>query len=213
MILVLSPLKLENQALTDALGPPTASRSEGYLQIKLFDGGHLATAIGGHGKVQFALSTQFLIQRLQPELVICAGSCGALSPMIHPLDLIAASNTIEHDFNLKFIKRPLPRFAGHSPSLNRLQGMHNLHIGDIASGDEDVLDSTRAMALHQSTGAIAVGWEGAGGARACAFMKVPFLELRAATDNCNGSARSDFQKNVRAGMVRIKEALDRLKGP
>src|SRR5262249_33961484 len=40
----------------------------------------------------------------------------------------------------------------------------------------------RAQALRDATGALAVAWEGAGGARACAFSATPYLELRAVTD-------------------------------
>jgi adenosylhomocysteine nucleosidase len=50
--------------------------------------------------------------------------------------------------------------------------------------------------LQSLTGAIAVAWEGAGGARACRFSGVPFLEIRGITDSAGHSAPTDFEENL-----------------
>lgn len=191
MKLVLCPLKIEFDALKEALGAES--------------GFHLA--VGGHGKVQFALTAQHLIRELKPSLLICAGACGALAPGLRLADVIVAEQTIEHDYNLRFIKRPLPAFAGDADSLARLRGLPNLHFGTIASGDEDVLDAVRAQEIARLTGALAVAWEGAGGAKAAAFCKVPFLELRAVTDSADQHAPQHFRENIAAGMQNIAATL------
>lgn len=49
----------------------------------------------------------------------------------------------------------------------------------------------------------AVAWEGAGGARACKFSGVPFLEIRGITDAADHSAASDFEKNLEVAMYNI----------
>jgi adenosylhomocysteine nucleosidase len=73
----------------------------------------------------------------------------------------------------------------------------------VASGDEDVVDAARRRALHQKTEALAVAWEGAGGARACAFSCVPFVEIRGVTDEADHSAPADFQKNLKMAMSNV----------
>lgn len=191
MKLVLCPLKIELDALKSALGD-----AQGF---------HLA--VGGHGKVQFALMAQHLIRELKPSLLICAGACGALAPGPRIGEVIAAERTIEHDFNLKFIKRPQPSYEGHAESLAKLRGLPGVHLGTIASGDEDVVDAVRSQAIAQSTGAIAVAWEGAGGAKAAAFCKVPFLELRTVTDSADEHAPAHFNHNVTKGMRNIAKVL------
>ena len=46
------------------------------------------------------------------------------------------------------------------------------------------------------TGALAVAWEGAGGARACHFSGIPFLEIRGITDSADSDAASDFRATL-----------------
>lgn len=205
MVLILTPLLIEQEALLAALGAPA--------------GWHCA--IGGHGKVQFALTTQHLIRELKPKLVVCAGACGALDPQVKLLDIIAATETLEHDYRLKFVQRPLPAFPGDEGALKKLRaitaqfplqptGPFTLHTGVIASGDEDVIEDVRAGEIRSQTNALAVAWEGAGGARAARFQKTPYLELRVATDTADHQAPRDFAANVKAGMINLAAVIKTL---
>lgn len=195
-ILVVTPLPMEQKA----------------LQQRLSGSALFAVATGGHGKVQFALATQRLIVEKRPRLVVCAGSCGSLHEHVKPLDVIVATSTIEHDFKNQFVKRPLPRFAGDEEWLEILRKIQApsefaLHFCDIASGDEDVIDQKRAFEIHQLTGAHAVAWEGAGGARACQMYHVPFVEIRVATDCANPQTPTDFLRLLDRGMANIAAVL------
>lgn len=197
MILVLTPLKIENEGLSSALGTIPG----------------LTLATGGHGKVEFALTAQSLIAKLKPRLVICAGSCGSLSPTVRPLDVVVATETIEHDFRLRFVKRPDPAFAGDSASIQKLQAQNfkfGIHFGRIASGDEDVVETLRAAEIQAQTQALAVAWEGAGGARACRANKTAYLEIRTATDSSNANSITDFAQNLKSGMVHVAEVIKAL---
>jgi len=53
------------------------------------------------------------------------------------------------------------------------------------------------------TGALAVAWEGAGGARACHFSGIPFLEIRGITDSADSDAASDFGANLEGAMRNV----------
>jgi adenosylhomocysteine nucleosidase len=210
MILVLTPLQIEQDALNAALRAPLRQEERGGVRVT-FSEQAFATATGGHGKVQFALTAQHLIRELSPTLIICAGACGAIAPNLKPLDVVVATETVEHDFRLKFVKRPLPAFTGDNFSLSRLREFKvsefGLHFGKIASGDEDVIETVRAEEIRKQTGALAVAWEGAGGARACGFHKQPFLEVRAVTDSAGPNAVRQFNENVKRGMINILEVV------
>jgi len=52
---------------------------------------------------------------------------------------------------------------------------------------------------------LAVAWEGAGGARACRFSGVPFIEIRGITDRANSQAPADFQMNLASAMRHLVE--------
>jgi adenosylhomocysteine nucleosidase len=160
-------------------------------------------ACGGLGKVQFAVQTQHLLD-VYPgwDRVICAGAAGALVDGLSVGDVVVATETVEHDIHNKFGKPLLPKFSGAEAVVSALRSMAPLcksfqvHFGPIASGDEDVVDTDRKRTLHRRTGALAVAWEGAGGATACHFSRVPFVEIRGITDRADSDAASDFEGNL-----------------
>ena len=129
-----------------------------------------------------------------------------------------ATETVEHD--IRKVARPMmPRFPQDESLIARCRAaVENLtnarvHFAAIASGDEDIVGETRRAELRASTGAVAVAWEGAGGARACQFSGVAFLEVRGITDIANRcerttrfcSAPRDDMQNV--GLVVSRIAL------
>jgi adenosylhomocysteine nucleosidase len=171
-------------------------------------------ARGGHGKTQFAVQAQYLIGLFpSAELVICAGAAGSLAPELLVGDVVAGTETVEHDYRLLFATRPLPRFAGHGPSIAALRlaarGVGNFRVAFdvIASGDEDVVTSTRARAIRDRTGAACVAWEGSGAARAARFNGIGSLEIRALTDDAEKEAPQKFDQNLPIAMVNLATLL------
>jgi adenosylhomocysteine nucleosidase len=124
-------------------------------------------------------------------VVICAGAAGALSDGLAVGDVVVATETVEHDIHNHFGPPRLPRFSGAATMIESLRGVRpprnafSVHFGPIASG------------------ALAVAWEGAGGARACQFSAMPFVEIRGVTDGANGRAAADFRANLAAAMANV----------
>jgi adenosylhomocysteine nucleosidase len=171
-------------------------------------------APGGHGKTQFAVQAQYLIDRFPSvELVICAGAGGSLSSQLSVADIVVGTETVEHDYRLLFATRPLPRFPGHGPSIDALrrsaQGISGFHVAFdvIASGDEDVVTSERAQTIHEQTGAACVAWEGSGAARAALFSGIGSLEIRAITDAADKEAPQRFDANLAIAMANLASLL------
>jgi adenosylhomocysteine nucleosidase len=147
------------------------------------------------------------------DLVVCAGVAGALAAGIAVGDIVIATRTIEHDFQRRFSPRPAPAFDGDAAAIRQLRELviaepaFALHFGQIASGDEDVVSVDRAQAVRLATEAMAVAWEGAGGARACTFSQMPYLEIRAVTDHASVDAPADFAENLVLAMRNIATLL------
>jgi adenosylhomocysteine nucleosidase len=221
--LLITPLSDEFVPLLNAfhaLGCSTVLRTIGNLSVAEIEALGLILAQGGHGKTQFGIQTQHLLDQVADiALVICAGAAGGLAHSVKIGDLVVATATIEHDFNNKFVIRPQPSFEGSLPHLQRIQALsplptsYTIHFGKVASGDEDIIDRARARELEQFTGALAVAWEGAGGARAAAFMKVPYLEIRGLTDIADNDAPVIFDENVKIIMPRIAALVAKLTSP
>ena len=207
-ILALTPIKDEFDSLTGTLnrfGFVSYGRSTGRLPFVSYLGGNLVVAQGGLGKAQFGIQAQHAIDTLRDrDMVICAGSAGGLSDDLKIGDVVVATETVEHDFKWGIQSgKPLPRFPGDRKSIEMLESelpmmeeSFDVHFGIVASGDEGIVDSHRAHELQTDTGAIAVAWEGAGGARAADFSDLPFLEVRGISDGAREDAMSEFEENL-----------------
>lgn len=186
----------------------------GRLQVFKTGEPAITLAAGGTGKAQFALQTQHLLDSAPGwDLVICAGAAGALVDNVTIGDVVVATATIEHDYRNRFNERPLPRFEGYHAALQalgRIQPIgatYGIHLGPVASGDEDIMASDRRQQLYRQTGGLAAAWEGAGGARACAFSNTPYLELRGITDAADHAAASAFEDNLNLAMSHVADLL------
>jgi adenosylhomocysteine nucleosidase len=110
----------------------------------------------------------------------------------------------------------MPRFTADETLIARcraaVQCLTNVCVqfGAIASGDEDIVGEARRSELRTSTGAIAVAWEGAGGARACQFSEVAFLEIRGITDIADANGPRDFAQHLATAMQNVALVVSRI---
>jgi adenosylhomocysteine nucleosidase len=215
-ILIVTPLQEEYSDLCDslsALGLRSHTEQIGRLNVQCFPELNVIVARGGHGKTQFGIQTQHLLDHAKFGLVICAGAAGALAPEVNVGDIIVATSTLEHDYNNKFSQRPKPQFAGDPKSIEQIKSLNladanfKVHFGIMAGGDEDVIEVTRGVELYKAHNALAVAWEGVGGARASAFSDTPYLEIRGATDTANHEAPVVFYTNLKIVMNNIAFVL------
>jgi adenosylhomocysteine nucleosidase len=172
-------------------------------------------ALGGHGKTQFAVQAQYLIDRFpSTELVICAGAAGSLAPGLAVGDVVVGTETVEHDYRLLFATRPLPRFAGDRQAIASLRRWaqdsadFRVAFDVIASGDEDVVTAARARTIRARTGAVCAAWEGSGAARAARFNGLGSLEIRAVTDAADREAPRKFDENLPIAMAHLAALLE-----
>lgn len=214
-ILAIVPTEGELDELLQAItrrGHTVALTTDARLPTHHVRSLQLAVTLGGLGKCQFAVQTQYQLDRDRWDLVVCAGAAGALVDDVEIGDVVVATETIEHD--IRKVGRPLlPHFVGDEATLARCRttlpalAACRVHFGGIASGDEDIVDSQRRLACQQATGALAVAWEGAGGARACVFSGVPFLEVRGIADKADHTGPRDFKINLRTAIENVSTVV------
>jgi adenosylhomocysteine nucleosidase len=212
-ILVVTPIQKETNFFRQSCieqGFQAEPAMMGKLPVTRFPELDITLGAGGLGKTQFAVQTQHLIDVSSGwDLVICAGAAGALDDRLAVGDIVIATETVEHDIRNKFGQPLLPRFSSAAAMVASFRGKSlypstlQVHFGPVASGDEDVIEPERRQEIQTRTGALAVAWEGAGGARACQFSGIPYLEIRGITDSANGTAAADFATNLEKVMDNV----------
>jgi len=214
--LVLCPLKPELNILLEffrnegiELHEITSKAKKSFRSPKL----NCIFACGGHGKSHFASTThKFLIEIPTIETVICLGTAGSLAPQVKPFDVILGSISIEHDSQRNEEEEKFPSFksllAPTLPPTSEFQAWpFQVHVAPIASGDEDIVSSERAQNIYEKTNALAVAWEGIGGACTAHAANKKFLEIRGITDHANSQAYEDFQKNLTIAIQNASRVL------
>ena len=177
----------------------------------------MIAAIGGHGKTQLGVQSQYLIDRIDAlGALVVVGAAGSLTPACRFGDVVVATNTLEHDYKLRFVQSGSPSHPGDPRLIEEFRVAANggvlpfgVHFGPIASGDEDIVDGARAEELRRTTGGLCVAWEGAGGARAASFNGLAFLEIRGITDGADADARASFHANCAVAMPNVADLLVR----
>ena len=186
-----------------------------YGKLTCYEFTHLqvVVALGGLGKAQFGVQTQFLIDRIDDlDSVICVGASGCLNSNYVAGDVVVGTKTVEHDIQ-KHSRKMMPEFASDAllldifDSLSTKSRSYSVHFGPIASGDEDIMSTKRKAEVRERTGADVVAWEGAGGARACQFSDLPFAEIRGVADFADHQAEGDFFKHLEAVMGNLAELV------
>lgn len=215
--LIISPVQEERRAIVQHFteqGLRTEEADIGRVPVVHVPELRLTLAKGGLGKVQFAVTTQHLID-MEPgwNVIICAGAAGALADTVAVGDVVIGTATAEHDFRKKFGKHRIPTYRGTSHVLHELRQIQipseefSVHFGKIASGDEDIGDTARRREIHELTDGLAVAWEGIGGARACHFSRVPFVEIRGITDAATGDVPASFKANLQRAMRNVATVI------
>jgi adenosylhomocysteine nucleosidase len=216
--LIVAPQADEAEALCRGFGRTALAfqaMNVGVLRCWSVPSLDMLVAVGGHGKAQFGVQAQHLLDHCpDARLLCCVGAAGRLSDELSVGDVVVGTCTIEHDYTERFNSTPLPRHHGDAVVLRQLEQVVATHdfsfrvyFGPIASGDEDVVDARRCAELSAATQALCVAWEGSGGARAARFSGVRFVEIRVITDAADEDAVRSFRQNLAAVLPNISELL------
>jgi len=159
----------------------------------------------GVGKVNAAMTTQFLLDEFGVDVVLCTGSAGALHDGIEIGDIVVGEDCLQHDLHVKPLGLPrgqIPfsdlRVFESDPSLvERAMTVelpdHTVHTGRILTGDSFLHDADARTALRDGLGGACVEMEGAAVGHVCTVHDVPFLVVRAISDRADGTSNVDFQ--------------------
>lgn len=139
---------------------------------------------GGWGKIAAAASTQYVIDRWQPRLLINLGTCGGFEGRIEQGAILLVEKTLVYDITEQMgdAQQAIDHYTSEI-DLSWLRPPYPLRVQRslLVSGDRDLLveDPPR---LAQRYGAVAGDWESGAIAWTAKRNHTPLLILRGVTD-------------------------------
>ena len=177
-----------------------------------FYGKNIVIAKSGVGKVAGAICTQIIIDRFNPSLIINTGVAGGLGKDIKVGDIVIAEKLVQHDFDATVLgyakgyicnginpKEPTYFYSDKNLTekiksiISKETFDLNFHFGTVASGDMFVSNVEKKEEIKKLFGAYAVEMEGAAIAQTAVLNNIPFIVLRAVSDNADSSDIDKYQ--------------------
>lgn len=174
-------------------------------------GNSVVCAVCGIGKVNSAMTTQKLIDRYSPDVVINCGVAGGLDKKLSVLDTVIVERAQYHDFHpLSLLEedenigtsvfecdKDLVALALDTCRKLQKGGKIGGYIsGKVVSGDCFVESDEVSRQLRDELGASCVEMEGASIAQVCLVNKVKFLIIRSISDFADNSAEISYDTFV-----------------
>jgi len=161
----------------------------------------------GIGKVNAALCTQALIDKFSPKFVINTGVAGSMDASAGIGDIVVSDDLVQHDFDTSAfggcevgeISRLGIRFFKADDRLIKAAlgadvTTYKMLKGRIATGDQFIAEKERKDRIKELFDPLCVEMEGASIAHVCYLNDVPFVVIRAVSDNADGAADISFEK-------------------
>lgn len=210
-VAVIGAMDVELEGLRENLKNPQQIAPE-PLDFPLYTGtiGEVPVLLArcGIGKVNAAVCTQYLIDNYPLRAIINSGVAGALSAKIKIGDLVVSRAALHHDFDVTFLdypkgvipKLPTSRFPADDQLVQlalgegkKVLGEGRVHQGLVVSGDQFVAGSKQKQVILASfPEALCVEMEGSAIAHTAYLNKVPYVILRAMSDQADDTAPEDF---------------------
>ena len=163
----------------------------------------------GIGKVMSAMSVAVLADHFQVEAIINTGSAGALAEGLAVGDVVIADKLVYHDVDVTAFGYAYGQMAGQplyfesdKNFITRIQtNLSQLdqtwHLGLIATGDSFIAGDDKIASIKSHfPDVLAVEMEGAAIAQAAQALDLPFLVIRAMSDNANHEASISFDEFI-----------------
>jgi adenosylhomocysteine nucleosidase len=170
---------------------------------------------GGWGKIAAAASTQYVIDRWAPALLINLGTCGGFAGYVERGTVILADRTLVYDI-VEQMGDQSEHIAHYATDLNLdwLDGAAPTSVRRalLISADRDLI-ADEIPALHACYGAVAGDWESGAIAWVAARNSVRCLILRGVTDlvgSDGGEAYGNLALYEKATSTVIGSLLDSL---
>lgn len=152
----------------------------------------------GVGKVNAAITTQLLIDRFSPDILINTGIAGGLDSRLNHTDLVVASELTYHDFETRLLESYSPNVSSFKVEKRYLEIAKDIlkdkryFEGLIVTGDQFITDSNVKKDIKGKFNALCIEMEGAAIAHAAYLSDIPFIVIRCISDFADDDGDNDY---------------------
>jgi adenosylhomocysteine nucleosidase len=166
--------------------------------LKWQDTEFLTIDISGTGYLNAARACERVVRASRPELLILCGFAGALRPGMRPGDLVISTHVSGTGPDGNQLPDPIAADLECTRAACDLMEAHpGTHIGKLYSAPRVLVTADEKASCVAAYGADAVDMETAAAAAIAAKLGVPWVSVRAITDDANSNLPLDF--NALAG--------------
>ncbi|MBR0381360.1 MAG: 5'-methylthioadenosine/adenosylhomocysteine nucleosidase [Eubacterium sp.] len=179
----------------------------------------------GVGKVNMTACTQILASIYKVGTLINTGVAGALKKGMRVGDIVISSDAVEHDMDatgLGFEKGVIPYMDESvfraDPDLVQLAKDScravnpdvNCYVGRVVTGDQFISSRKVKNKLVKTFEGFCAEMEGAAMAQAAYLNGIPFVIIRAISDNADDSASGDFEEFTEKAVEHTTHLLEEM---
>lgn len=208
MIGIICAMDTEVIGYINAMKDKRVETVSGYdFTTGMLNGKKCVVVMCGIGKVNAAICAQAMIMRYAPQYIINSGIGGGLTTETDIGDIVIAKCVVQHDMDTTSFGDPMgllnlpggdrvelpcdTRLIKCAESICESIGV-KAHIGVLATGDQFITSREKRLALNKSFNAIACEMEGGSIGQACYRSNIPFIIIRAISDNVEKNNHMDY---------------------
>ncbi|MBR6773863.1 MAG: 5'-methylthioadenosine/adenosylhomocysteine nucleosidase [Clostridia bacterium] len=168
----------------------------------------------GIGKVFSATATALMIEKFSPDAIINIGVAGGAKPLCQG-DIVVSKRTVQHDYDGTADGLKMGQVHGFDSQyfecdenlVNTISKVidelgYPYKVGTVATGDCFVSDNKKSAYIASTFDANAFDMESGAINQVCVVQNVPFVALRAISDNGDDSAMKSFYEFVTEAATR-----------
>lgn len=182
-----------------------------WFRTGLVGSGALAPVVffhGGWGKIAAAASTQYVIDRWQPGLLVNLGTCGGFGGLVERGEVILVERSVVYDI-VEQMSDPDEAIAHYATEIDLSWVGEDdptpVRRSPIVSADRDLV-AEEVTELARKFGAVAGDWESGAIAWVAARHGIPCLILRGVTDLVDEGGGEAYDGNAQA-WVEVAEGV------
>lgn len=203
---IIAAMQIEIDGIKEKIESPETVTVSGVDYVSGMIGDkRIIAAKCGVGKVFAALCAQTMILKFAPDCIINTGVAGGLADGLKVLDVVVATEVVQHDMDTSPLGDPVGLLSGinivNIPCDEKIsqvladcvkaEGI-NCITGTVATGDQFVATEEKRQFIKNTFNASACEMEGGAIGHVCYVNEIPFGIIRAISDGGDGDATLDY---------------------